>query len=34
MLTCIQLQFKGSSRDLGRLLNDRLSNVRLKLEIG
>ena len=34
MLTCIQLQFKGPSRDLGRLLYDRLSNVRLKHEIG
>ena len=33
MLTRVQLQFKDPSREIGRLLNNRLSNVRLKLEI-
>ena len=33
MLTRAQLQFKDPSREIGRLLNNRLSNVRLKLVI-
>ena len=33
MLTCVQIQFKGISRETGRLFSKRLSNMRLKLEI-
>ena len=33
MLTCVQTQFKGSSREIGRLLSNMASNVKLKLEI-
>ena len=34
MLTCAEIQFKGPSREIGRLLSvcDRLSNMKLKLE--
>ena len=33
MLTCLQIQFKGPLREVGRLLSNRLSNMELKLEI-
>ena len=33
MLTCLQIQFKGPLREVGRLLSNRLSNMKLKLEI-
>ena len=33
MLTCAQKQFKGPSREIGRLLSNMISNVKLKLEI-
>ena len=33
ILPCVQAQFKGRSREIGRLLRNRLSNVSLKLEI-
>ena len=29
----MQIQFKGPSREIGRLLNNIISNVKLKLEI-
>ena len=32
-LTCVQIQFKGPLGAIGRLLNSRLSNMKLKLEI-
>ena len=32
MLACAQIQFKGPSRERGRLLSNRLSNVSHKLE--
>ena len=31
MLTCVQIQFKGPSGAIGRLLNNRLNNMELKL---
>ena len=33
ILPCVQIQFKGRSTEIGRLLSNRLSNVSLKLEI-
>ena len=33
VLTCVQIQFKGPLREVGRLLSNRLSNMKLKLEI-
>ena len=33
MLTCVQMQFKGPSREIGRLLSNMINNVNLKLEI-
>ena len=33
MLTCVQIQFKGPSRKISRLLSNRLSNVRLEFEL-
>ena len=33
MLTCVQIQFKGPSREIGILLTNMISNVKLKLEI-
>ena len=38
MLTCVQIQFKGASREIGLLreidlLSNMISNVTLKLEI-
>ena len=33
VLTCAQIKFKGPSREIGRLLNNCLNNMRLKLEI-
>ena len=33
MLTCVQIHFKGPSREIGRLLSNVISNVKLKLEI-
>ena len=33
MLTCVQIQFKGPSRKISRLLSTRLSNVRLEFEL-
>ena len=33
MLTCVQTQFKVPSREIGRLLSNRLSTMRFKLEI-
>ena len=33
MLTCVQIHFKGPSREIGRLLSNMISNVKLKLEI-
>ena len=32
MVPCAQIQFKGPSREIGRLLSNRLSNVSHKLE--
>ena len=31
MLNFVQIQFKGPSREIGTLLNKRLSNMRFKL---
>ena len=33
MLTYVQIHFKGPSRQIGRLLSNIISNVKLKLEI-
>ena len=33
MLTCVQIHFKGPSREIGRLLSNMISNVKLKPEI-
>ena len=33
MLTCVQIEFKGPSREIGILLSNIISNVKLKLEI-
>ena len=33
MLTCVQIHFKGPAREIGRLLSNMISNVKLKLEI-
>ena len=33
ILPCVKIQFKGRSREIGRLLSNRLSNVSLKLKI-
>ena len=33
MLTCVQIQIKGPSRDINRLLTNIISNVNLKLEV-
>ena len=33
MLNFMQIQFKGPSRKIGRLLRDMISNLKLKLEI-
>ena len=33
MLTCVQIQFKGQSGEIGRLLSNMISNVKLKFEI-
>ena len=33
VLMCVQIQFKGPLREVGRLLSNRLSNMKLKLEI-
>ena len=33
MLTCVQIHFKGASKEIGRLLSNMISNVKLKLEI-
>ena len=30
VLTCVQIQFKGPLREVGRLLSNRLSNMKLK----
>ena len=33
MLTCVQIQFKGPSREIGELLSNRLKKMSNKLEI-
>ena len=33
IVPCVQIKFKGPSREISRLLRNRLSNVGLKLEI-
>ena len=33
MLTCVQIQFKGPLGEIGRLLSNMISNVKLKFEI-
>ena len=33
MLTYVQIQFKGPSREIGKLLSNMITNVKLKLEI-
>ena len=33
MLTCVQIQFQVPSREIGRLSNKMISNVKLKVEI-
>ena len=33
ILTCVQIQFKGPSREIDRLLKNMIRNVKLKLEI-
>ena len=33
MLSCVQIQFKGPSREITILLRNRLTNMRLKLEL-
>ena len=33
ILTCVQIQFKGPSRETDRLLKNMIRNVKLKLEI-
>ena len=33
MLTCVQIHFKGPSREIDRLLSNKISNVKLKPEI-
>ena len=33
MLTCVQIESKGPSREIGILLSNIISNVKLKLEI-
>ena len=33
MLTCVQIQFKGPSRAIGKLSGNMITNVKLKLEI-
>ena len=33
MITYVQIQFKGPSREIGGLLSDRLSNMSLELEV-
>ena len=33
MLTCVQIQFKGRSRKIDRLLSNMINNMKLKLEL-
>ena len=33
MLTCVQIHFKGPSREIDRLLSNKISKVKLKPEI-